>query len=303
MGCGRAALIGAAVVASAGLIGCGGGGRSLEAWAEDADVVCADLADELEDADADEAEDAIDEAIAALEELDPPGGDDEAVAEDAIAALEDGLTAQADVVGRVGSGDDAFAELAAAVDGADVDAELDEVDAAGADACTDVLEDGVGDTSDFETAIDLLPDVAALRVGDCVVLDPEVAEAACDAADAEIVQTAIGEPACPDDADITQTFESSSGGGSATLGFCARSLAAPADADNFLEVGSCANVVQEADGDFTVREVPCDAADATHEIVEGTNDPGDCFEDELAFATSDDELAEFGVETWCAAPL
>lgn len=304
MGCGRVALIGAVALASVGAVACGGGGRSLEAWAEEADLVCEDLADEIEGADADAAEGEVDDAVAALEDLDPPGGDDAEVAEDAISALEDGLSAQIELVADVGTGDDDFAAMADAVEGVDVDEEAEAVEDAGAGECVDVLEDGAVDTGDLEAAIELLPDVAALRVGDCVVLEPDVAEVDCDEAQAEVLKTELGEPTCPDEADVTQTFESSSGNQSATLGLCAVSLAPPAEADGFLEVGSCVNLVDAEEADtFTVREVGCGAADATHEILDGTNDPADCLADEEAFATSADEEAEFGVGTWCAAPL
>lgn len=298
MGCGRAALIGAALTL-VGATACGGDERSLEAWAEEADVVCTDLAEEIEDADPDDVESEAEDAVAALEELDPPGGDDADLADDAIAALEDGLAAQVEIISGVGASDDDFAAMASAIEGADVDDEVDDLDAAGAAECVEVLEDGVGDTDDFEAAIELLPEVAALRVGDCIVLDPEVAEVDCEEAEAEVLSTRFGEPTCPEEADLTQTFESSSDDQSATLGLCAASLAPPADADGFLEVGSCVNLVESDPGSFDVREVGCDAPDATHEITDGTNNAADCLSDE-AFSTSEDEAAEFGFETWCA---
>lgn len=204
---------------------------------------------------------------------------------------------------RLDDSDDALDAAARFVEGPDVDDQVDAVSATGAEACVNTLESGVGDRNDVEERIDLLDELADLRVDDCVVLDPELAEADCEDADGEILLTSLGEPSCPDDADITQTVERSDDDVETVVGLCIASLEDPAESDNFLELGACANVETEDDGDFTVLELPCDDPTATHEIVDGVDSGADCLDGEIAFATSEAEEAEFGFPTWCATEL
>lgn len=282
--------------------GCGGG-VSLDAWAEEAEPICADLADELADAPADEVEDLLDDAVDDLEALAAPGGEDGELVADAIDALFDAVLASVEQL-DVDPGDDALAALDDATRPADVDDELELLDETGADDCVDAAEDGaVGARAELAASVDALEDLADLRVGDCVVLDPDLAAADCDDADAEILQIALEEPDCPDEADVTQTIERTEDDVTVTLGLCLQSLENPDDTDNFLDVGSCAEVIEQADGDFIVNELPCNDGDVTHEIVEGVQTSADCLDGEIAFATSDDEEAEFGHLFWCADPL
>lgn len=296
-----------------GALGAGacGGGVSLDTWATAADEICADLAEDLAEASAEEAEDAVADAVEDLEALEPPGGEDADVVEDAIGALQDAVDASVAAVDDDldGSGD-ALAALAAAQVGADVDEEVELIDESGADDCVEAAETGAGGAeAELEATTDALGELADLRVGDCVVLDPDLAATDCEGDDAqgEVLLTALSEPECDDDDGIiTQTVELSGGDVDVLLGLCIEAIEPPedpGDRDNFLEEGSCANVVDEGDGDFTVNEVPCGDADATHEIVAGVDSGADCLAEEINFNTSDAEEDEFGFAFWCAEPL
>jgi hypothetical protein len=290
-------VAGMAVLAAGLLAGCGGGGRSLEAWAEEANAICDDLADKLPDDDADDAEDDIDEAVEALQGLAPPSGEDAEVAEDAVDSLESGLQDSRELLANVDRGDDAFEQAAAAIEGPDLDDELDDIEASGADACADALEDGVGDLDGLAARIELLDDVVDIRVGDCVVLDPIDRVDCEDGADAEVLLTSFDDedPACPDEADTTQTVEESDGDLDALGRLCLRSLVGPDD-DGFLEVGSC---LSEDPEDQTFLEVACDSPDATHEVVFGASDESVCLETDVVIDASEEEIEAFAVAVWC----
>ncbi len=300
-GYGRIALVlgGLAVVA------CGGGGVSLEAWAEEADPICDDLAEALADAeDAEEIEAELDDAVDALEELEAPGNDDDAdLVADGIDGLRSAVGESADLVAAVDEGDDALAALADVAAGPDVEDAVEQVEATGADSCVDAAEDGAGPLDQLAVSAELLGEVADLRVGDCVVLDPDLAPApSCDDAEGEILLTSLGEPECPEEADVTETVERSEGDDSVTAGLCLRTLVNPDDTDGFLEIGSCADVQRREDGTFDVLELECDDPAVTHQISSGIATEESCALVEQAFATSEEEKEASGFEFWCATP-
>lgn len=300
-GYGRIALVlgGLAVAA------CGGGGVSLEAWAEEADPICDDLADALADAeDAEEIEAELDDAADALEELEAPGNDDDAeIVANGIDGLREAVGESVDLLAAVDEGDDALAALADAAAGPDVDDAVEQIEETGAGGCVDAAEDGAGPLDQLAVSAELLGEVADLRVGDCVVLDPDLALApSCDDAEGEILRTSLGEPECPEEADVTETVERSEGDDSVIAGLCLRTLVNPDDTDGFLEIGSCAEVQRREDGSFDVVELECDDPAVTHQISSGIAAEGSCALVEQSFATSEEEKEAFGFEFWCATP-
>lgn len=295
----------ALVLGGLAVAACSGGGVSLEAWAEEADPICDDLADALADAeDAEEIEAELDDAVDALEELDAPGNDDDAeIVANGIDGLREAVGETVDLVTAVDEGDDALAALTDAAAGPDVDDAAEQIEETGASSCVDAAEDGAGPLDQLTVSAELLGEVAELRVGDCVVLDPDLALApSCDDAEGEILLTSLGEPECPEEADVTETVERSEGDDSVTAGLCLRTLVNPDDTDGFLEIGSCADVQRRDDGTFDVLELECDDPAVTHLISSGITAEQSCALVEQSFETSDEEREAFGFDFWCATP-
>jgi hypothetical protein len=297
--------------------GCGGGGTSLEGFVDEADAVCAEAGEDLDDldldspsgaaADGEEAVDVLEEALDELAEVERPGGDDGELADGVVDAVEARQDAD-DALAGAAADEDGLAFVAVAADAAeDLDDAREAADDAGSDDCADVVDDGADRAAD---AADLLDEIGEplrdVRVDSCVALDElgAVTELVddCEGADARVVATFVEEgPVCDDGIESSHSVPA----GDRVALVCMEPLGgAPGAVDGFFELGSCATIsAGETEGNVTVSEVACDDPAATHEVATDVGPDEGCPAGNQGFGKSEEEAAETGAGFWCGRPL
>jgi len=315
-------LVGTTAVLVALAAGCGGGddgggdeasseeaAPTLEEWAEQADEICAETDEAVEALEVETTDDLVErgdevvelgeEGVGDLEELDRPDGDDGERAEAVIAALEDLVELQAEIVDEAGEGDDELALLEITVDNIEVVEDgVDAADEAGAADCLEPFEDRLEDVSRIEELFDDAGELSEVRVGDCLagLEDDDLRPASCDdpGAQGEVRRTRLGTTGgCPDDL---------VGRGRDNLYFCLDLLAGPEDEDERLEVGSCI-LLEDAENDTVdVTELPCGDPGVTHVVVRSVRRAQSCEAGDRRFDKTVGEVATTGPGEWCAQP-
>lgn len=302
------------ILAALGLVAvvaaCGSDGRSLEDWVAEADGICKDVGDEVDDLGIESTSDVLEhgeEAVALAEgavedlnDLEPPSADDDAeLADVLIDQLDTLVQIQQTILEAAGDGRDEIGLLQAPLEfEEEIDEGADAADDVDSDDCLAALEERQDGLDQVRDAVEALGPMADVRVGACVTgLDDELAPAGCEDDDAEgqVVSTSLtDDDACAGDAQPESV---------AGAGYCIDAFGPPPEADGVLEVGSCIALTRAAAGTVNISELDCGDPAVTHEVTSDVRPAGACPRRTRRFAKSDDEVALSGPGDWCAERL
>ncbi len=297
------------------IAGCGDDGPSLDEWADQADDICKDVNDDVDELDltsggevAENGDDAVDivaDGIDDIEALDLPSGDDEQAAQAVIDSLNDLANVQEDMVAAAHDNqDDELALYQIVADSSDqTDEGADAADEANTNQCEDAFTERQESIEGIQSAIEGLGALADVRVGDCVTAiddDEDLAPADCEGDDAEGSVDAIRRDEGDGCGGVDPTSVTVSG-----FQFCITSFGPGADEDDLLQIGSCALLQGErGEEEVDVSEFPCSDLAVTHVISQSVSPDDVCDNrEDRRFEKTEEEIADSGPGEWCASPL